>query len=77
VKVFKGYRPNPPKEYESQGLTNKGESPDYVGWVTPQGKVVLEWQTAYKSITIYENWESFYHITGHPEYGTRIEEEGG
>jgi len=70
--VFEGYRPKPPSQYVDAGLTNSGDKPDYVGFVTPQGRVVLEWQTAYKSVTIYDDWDSFWHITGHPEYGTEI-----
>ena len=73
MKTFEGYRPQPPKEYADKGLTNGGRGPDYVGLVLPSGKVVIEWQTKYKSITIYETWEDFWNITGHPEYGTRIE----
>lgn len=69
---FVGYRPQPPQEYVEKGLTNQGSKPDYEGVVTPQGRVVLEWQTAYKSVTIYDSFKDFWHITGHPEYGTKL-----
>ncbi len=72
TRMFVGYRPAPPEEYVSKGLTNSGAKPDYIGWETPQGRVVLEWQTSYKSVTIYDSWDDFWHITGHPEYGTEL-----
>ena len=73
MKTFEGYRPKPPQEYIEKGLTNEGVKPDYVGIVFPSGRVVIEWQTKYKSITIYDTWDDFWNITGHPDYGTRIE----
>ncbi len=73
IKVFEGYRPSPPPEYLSKGLTNSGEKPDYEGVVFSTGVVAIKWLTQYNSITIYNSWDDFWNITGHPDYGTRIE----
>ncbi len=72
MKLFLGYRPLPPQEYVERGLTNAGKKPDYVGVVMPSGQVILEWQTGVNSVTIYPDYDSFYKITGHPEYGTQL-----
>jgi hypothetical protein len=73
VRTFKGYRPSPPEEYETKGITNGGRSWDYEGVIFSDGTVVLRWATAYKSHSVWSSYEDFYHVHGHPEYGTVIE----
>jgi hypothetical protein len=71
--VFVGYRPKPPAEYQDKGITNSGTSPDYEGVIFTDGTVVVRWQTAYRSHSVWSSWADFHHVHGHPEYGTVIE----
>ena len=73
MRRFTGYRPDPPKEYQEKGITNAGESADYEGVIFSDGSVVLRWLTDYRSHSVWHCWDDFYHVHGHPEYGTRIE----
>ncbi len=73
MKLFTGYRPNPRPEYVGAGLTNNGETADYQGVVFDDGTVVLRWLTEFRSHSVWNNYDDFYHVHGHPEYGTRIE----
>lgn len=72
MRMFAGYRPNPPDEYEDKGITNSGDEPDYVGAIWPDGTVSVRWLTEYQSWSNWASWEEFEHVHGHPEYGTRI-----
>lgn len=72
-RTFTGSRPNPPAEYEAKEITNSGRGPDYEGVIFSDGTVVLRWRTQYKSHSIWPNWDTFYQVHGHPEYGTVIE----
>jgi hypothetical protein len=72
VKLFTGYRPDPRPEYIAAGLTNKGESADYQGVVFDDGTVVLRWLTDYRSHSVWRNYQDFYEVHGHPEYGTKV-----
>ncbi len=74
MKLFTGYRPNPRPEYAPAGLSNASdETADYQGVVFDDGTVVLRWLTEFKSHSVWSDYDSFYHVHGHPEYGTRIE----
>jgi hypothetical protein len=73
VKIFRGLRPNPPEEYKEKGITNNGMTADYEGVVFSDGTVVLRWLTAYKSHSVWNSFDDFYQVHGHPEYGTKIE----
>jgi hypothetical protein len=70
---FRGYRPAPPQEYVDKKITHGGEAPDYEGVVFSDGTVVCRWLTQYRSHSVWTSWNDFYHVHGHPEYGTRIE----
>lgn len=72
MRVFRGYRPQPPQEYAGKGITNSGETPDYEGVVFADGTVVVRWLTEYRSHSVWADWNSFYQVHGHPEYGTVI-----
>ena len=71
-RVFKGYRPQPPAEYAEKGITNSGSQPDYEGIIFSDGTVVVRWLTQYRSTSVWDSWDSFYQVHGHPEYGTSI-----
>lgn len=69
---FKGYRPAPPQDYIDKAITNAGQEPDYEGVLFSDGTVCVRWLTTYRSHSIWANWEAFFQVHGHPEYGTRI-----
>jgi hypothetical protein len=71
-RTFTGYRPVPPEEYVGKGLTNSGMEADYEGVIFSDGTVVLRWCTDYKSHSVWASWDDFFHVHGHPEYGTEI-----
>lgn len=56
-----------------KGISNGGWTPDYEGVIFSDGTVVLRWLTAFRSHSVWSNWDDFYQVHGHPEYGTRIE----
>jgi hypothetical protein len=72
VKFFRGTRPQPREEYIGTGLTNNGASPDYEGVMFSDGTVVVRWLTEFRSHSVWKDWNDFYQVHGHPEYGTRI-----
>lgn len=73
MKLFKGYRPNPPPEYYDKGCANAPEEVQYEGVVFDDGTVVIRWMTKFQSTSQFKSYEDFYSVHGHPEYGTRIE----
>ena len=72
MKRFVGYRPNPPAEYFEKGTAAPPDQPQYEGVVFSDGTVVLRWQTDYRSHSVWNCYEDFWHVHGHPEYGTII-----
>lgn len=72
IRTFTGYRPNPPEEYKEKGITNSGKDKDYEGVIFSDGTVVIRWCTQYRSHSVWANWDDFYQVHGHPEYGTEI-----
>lgn len=70
---FVGYRPNPPAEYVEKGLANQPDEPQYEGVVWENGSVTVHWLTRFSSHSTFLNFDNFWHIHGHPEYGTTIE----
>lgn len=73
IHTFTGYRPSPPEEYKKKGITNAGDTPDYQGVMFDDGTVVIRWLTQYRSHSVWNSWNDFYQVHGHPEYGTRIQ----
>ena len=71
-RTFDGSRPNPPAEYAEKGITNSGNHPDYEGVIFSDGTVVIRWLTEFRSHSVWTDWNSFYQVHGHPEYGTVI-----
>lgn len=52
---------------------NPDDAPQYEGVVFSDGKCVIHWLTASKSISVFDSLEQMLQIHGHPEYGTEIE----
>ena len=73
MRNFVCYRPAPPDEYVDKGITNAGSSADFEGTIFSDGTVAVRWLSAYRSHSIWPDWETLYHVHGHPEYGTVIE----
>lgn len=73
MKAFLGYRLVPPQEYAGKGLTNSGLAPDYEGVIFSDGTVAVRWLTQYRSHSVWQDWDSFFRVHGHSEYGTRFE----
>lgn len=74
MRRFIGYRPNPRPEYIDAGLTNNSEKvADYQGVIFDDGTVALRWLTEYRSTSVWPDYDSFYKVHGHPEYGTIID----
>lgn len=72
MRIFRGYRANPPDEYKEKGITNSADSPDYEGVMFADGTVVVRWLTQFRSHSVWTDWNNFYQVHGHPEYGTEI-----
>ena len=72
MRTFSGYRPSPPEDYVSKGITNGGEAADYEGVIFSDGTVVIRWLTAFQSHSVWKDYATFYAVHGHPEYGTQI-----
>lgn len=72
IKYFIGYRPQVPDTHTAD-QKNAPDQPQYNGIVFEDGRVVLQWLTAVRSIAIFNSYEEFEKIHGHPEYGTVIE----
>ncbi|HEY2638927.1 MAG TPA: hypothetical protein VGI66_03460 [Streptosporangiaceae bacterium] len=72
IRTFTGTRPAPPEDYAEKGITNSGLQPDYEGVIFSDGTVVIRWLTAFRSHSVWQDYDTFYQVHGHPEYGTRI-----
>jgi hypothetical protein len=72
VRRFFGYRPNPPAEYLEKGTAAPVNEPQYEGVVFTDGTVALRWRTEFRSTSVWNSYEDFYRVHGHPEYGTVI-----
>ena len=70
---FIGYRPSPPEYYHERGTAAPPDEPQYEGVVFTDGSVALRWRTAFRSSSVWDSFFDFFHVHGHPEYGTRIE----
>lgn len=72
IRTFEGYRADPPEEYRENGTANPPDEPQYEGVVFSDGTVVIRWMTDYQSHSVWPSYEVFFHVHGHPEYGTVI-----
>jgi quinolinate synthase len=51
---------------------NDDDEPQFEGVIFHDGKCVIHWCTAVKSISAFDTFEDMITIHGHPEYGTEI-----
>lgn len=72
MRRFEGYRSHPPEDYVTKGITNAGADKDYEGVIYSDGTVAIRWMTKYQSHSVWPDWDTFYYVHGHPEYGTAI-----
>lgn len=72
MRRFLGYRPHPPAECLEKGTALPPDQVQYEGCVFTDGTLVLRWLTEYCSHSVWRCWDDFWHVHGHPEYGTRI-----
>ena len=72
IKVFIGYREKPPEDYIEKGAANEPNAPQYEGIVFSDGTVCIRWLTEFRSHSIWPDYETFYKIHGHDDYGTKI-----
>lgn len=72
MKRFVVYRPNPPENYVKEGYANPPDQIQLEGVVFENGRVAICWRTETFSISIWDSFEDFQKIHGHPEYGTKI-----
>ena len=66
---FTVYRPNVPETHTAD-QKNAPDEPQFEGVVFSTGKVVLQWLTASKSVSVFDCMDDMIRIHGHPEYGT-------
>lgn len=64
------YRPNPPENYVADGYANRPDEVQLEGVVFSDGTVVVRWCTETRSHSIWNCFEDFMKVHGHPEYGT-------
>ena len=58
------------QETHAPELVNAPDEPQFFGVVFPSGKTVINWNTAAKSIAIFDSFEELDLVHGHPEYET-------
>ncbi len=69
LRVFKLYRENPPGNYIKDGFSVP-EGPQLEGVVFSDGRVAVRWLTPTGSTSVWDSFEDFEKIHGHPEYGS-------
>lgn len=71
-KRFILYRKNPPHNYLEDGYAAPLGEPQLEGVVFTDGKVAIRWRTPTASISIWDSFNDFLIIHGHPEYASDI-----
>lgn len=72
MKRFKVYRPSPPDNYREGGFANAPDEPQLEGIVFSDGTVCIRWLTQHRSHSLWESFEEFMAVHGHPEYETIV-----
>ena len=70
---FTAYRSEDLSDTHNADQVNPPEQAQFEGVVFDNGKCVINWLTAVRSIAVWDSFEDAMRIHGHPEYGTRIE----
>lgn len=73
MKIFRLYRENPPEDYRKGGYANAPEEVQLEGCIFEDGTVAVRWLTELRSHSIWDSFETFEKVHGHPEYKSRIE----
>ena len=78
IDTFTIYRTGDISENHTPDQMNDPDEPQCFGVVFPSGKTVINWNTAVRSVSVFDNYDEFERIHGHvdPEkdaaYGTKI-----
>jgi hypothetical protein len=72
MKRFVVYRPNPPENYVKEGYANPVDQVQVEGVVFSDGSCVIRWCTSTHSTAVWNSFDDFQKIHGHPEYGTKV-----
>lgn len=66
------YRRNVPTDTHNENQRNAPDEPQFEGVVFDDGKVVVHWLTAVKSISVWDSMDDLLKIHGHPEYDSEL-----
>ena len=82
MRTFTMYRRTVPTETHDENQRNAPDEPQFQGVEFDDGTVVLRWQTAKRSTSVWDSMDDMLAIHGHPEYGSELvwaarAEEGG
>jgi hypothetical protein len=66
------YRRNVPSEKNNPAKKNPPVEPQFEGVVFSDGKCVIRWLTAHRSVAVWDSFEDLMAIHGHPEYGSDL-----
>jgi len=72
MRAFTLFRRNPPATHTSGGYANQPDEPQLEGIVFTDGSVAVRWLTEYQSTSLWESFEDFETVHGHPEYDSRV-----
>lgn len=72
MRRFTMYRRNVPSETHNEEQANPPDEPQFEGVVFSDGKVVVRWLTARRSISIWDSMDDMLAIHGHSEYGSEL-----
>jgi hypothetical protein len=66
------YRKNVPTDTHDENQRNAPDEPQFEGVVFNDGKVVVHWLTAVRSISVWDSMDDMLKIHGHPEYDSEL-----
>lgn len=72
MRRFECYRPNVPTDTHDENQRNAPDAVQFEGLIFSDGKCVIRWLTAARSVSVWDSYEDMLKIHGHPEYGTVI-----
>ena len=73
MKRFTIYRRQPPQGHLDGGYANAPDEVQLEGCVFTDGTTVVRWRTEYRSTSVWDSFETFDKVHGHPEYETSVE----
>lgn len=72
MRRFTMYRRNIPSETHNELQANPPDEPQFEGVLFSDGKVVVRWLTARRSISVWDSMDDLLAIHGHPEFGSEL-----